>query len=165
MKPDAAKMESRGNHARFLARAWTAPRRPAPKGGRIALLTYLEAVSTFPGLADPTVRICKPHPNAGLNMARKTPRTDSPQARHASGNTGRRLSMAELEEGRRIAALVVKHCGELYMPIFERFDRAITERQDAQDRLTLVLNSQAPIQHVPRRTRRTARPNKNGQSS
>lgn len=64
----------------------------------------------------------------------------------------RSLSIEELEEGRRIAALVVKHCGDIYRPIFDKFDNAILARQKSDDRLSMVLNSQAPTRHVPRRT-------------
>lgn len=63
------------------------------------------------------------------------------------------LSIRELEEGRRIAALVVKHCGERYRPLFDRFDSEIERREKQDDRLNLVLKSQAPIRRVRRRKR------------
>ena len=84
----------------------------------------------------------------------------------SSGLTSRSVSyLQELEEGRRVAALVVKNCGELYMPIFDKFDQAILARQDAEDRLSLVLNSQAPVRHVPRRKPQRAHRKKDGRSS
>ncbi len=64
-----------------------------------------------------------------------------------------RLSMDELEEGRRIAALVVKHCGKKYLPLFSRLDEEIMQRVDQQDRLSLCLKSQAPMTRVRRRSR------------
>lgn len=64
------------------------------------------------------------------------------------------LSIEELEEGRRVAALVVKHCGDRYQPLFVRFDQELQNRQDTEDRLNLVLRSQAPNQRVRRRTQR-----------
>jgi len=63
------------------------------------------------------------------------------------------LTIEELEEGRRIAALVVKHCGDRYRPIFKRFDQEITRRTNDDDRLRMVLNSQAPRQRIRRRHR------------
>ena len=64
------------------------------------------------------------------------------------------LSIEQLEEGRRVAALVVKHCGDRYRPLFVRFDQELQNRQDADDRLNLVLKSQAPNQRIRRRLRR-----------
>lgn len=61
------------------------------------------------------------------------------------------LSIEELEEGRRIAALVVKHCGDRYRPLFVRFDQEVQNMQNSDDRLNLVLNSQAPTQRVRHR--------------
>lgn len=61
------------------------------------------------------------------------------------------LSLEELEEGRRVAALVVKHCGKRYLPLFDMFDREIENFQTQSDRLTYVLRSQAPIRRVQRR--------------
>ena len=78
------------------------------------------------------------------------------RARDSGALYDRSLSMEELEEGRRIAALVVKHCGDLYRPIFDKFDQAILARQNSDDRLTMVLNSQAPIRRVRSRRSRKA---------
>lgn len=63
------------------------------------------------------------------------------------------LTVEQLEEGRRIAALVVKHCGDRYRPIFNCFDRELSRRVDADDRLNLVLRSQVPINRIKRRRR------------
>jgi len=63
------------------------------------------------------------------------------------------LTIEELEEGRRIAALVVKHCGDRYRPIFNCFDREITRRTNDDDRLRMVLNSQAPRHRIKRKHR------------
>ena len=79
----------------------------------------------------------------------------TPKARDNGVLDDRSLSMEELEEGRRIAALVVKIYGDLYRPIFDKFDNAILARQNSDDRLTMVLNSQAPIRRVRSRRSRT----------
>ena len=63
------------------------------------------------------------------------------------------LTIEELEEGRRIAALVVKHCGDRYRPIFNCFDREINRRTNDDDRLRMVLNSQAPRHRIKRKHR------------
>lgn len=63
------------------------------------------------------------------------------------------LTIEELEEGRRIAALVVKYCGGQYRPIFNRFDQEISRRTNDDDRLRMVLNSQAPRYRIRRRRR------------
>lgn len=56
------------------------------------------------------------------------------------------LTLAELEEGRRIAALVVRHCGEKYFPLFDRFDREVQKRRSDSDRLEAALRPKnAPI--------------------
>ena len=93
------------------------------------------------------------------------PRRSASQQPRPVARDDRELTLEELEEGRRVAALVVKHCGELYMPIFEKFDKAIIARQNADDRLSLVLNSQAPVQRVPRRKPQRAHRKKDGRSS
>lgn len=77
---------------------------------------------------------------------------------HGTGaftRSSRSLSMEELVEGRRIAALVVQQCGEIYRPIFEKLDKAVVKRESDDDRLFMVLNTQAPINRVPRRKRQT----------
>lgn len=51
-----------------------------------------------------------------------------------------RLTLKEIEEGRRIAALVVRHCGEKYFPLFDRFDQEVQKRQSARDRIEAALN-------------------------
>ena len=79
----------------------------------------------------------------------------TPKARDSGVLDDRSLSMEDLEEGRRIAALVVKHCGDLYRPIFDKFDQAILARQYSDDRLTMVLNTKAPARRVRRRRSRT----------
>jgi hypothetical protein len=50
------------------------------------------------------------------------------------------LTLKDLEEGRRIAALVVRHCGEKYFPLFDRFDRELQKRRSATDRIEAALN-------------------------
>lgn len=54
------------------------------------------------------------------------------------------VSLKELEEDRRIAALVVRYCGEKYFPLFDRFDREVEKRHSAADRIEAALTSQAP---------------------
>ncbi|MHA7901623.1 MAG: hypothetical protein ACX94B_17300 [Henriciella sp.] len=54
------------------------------------------------------------------------------------------ISLKELEEGRRIAALVVRHCGEKYFPLFDRLDREVQKRRSAADRIEAALGHQAP---------------------
>lgn len=49
------------------------------------------------------------------------------------------LSIQDLEEGRRIAALVVRYCGEKYFPLFDRFDREVQKRRSARDRVEAAL--------------------------
>lgn len=63
------------------------------------------------------------------------------------------LTIEELEEGRRIAALVVQHCGDQYRPIFNRFDQELTRRANDDDRLRMALNSQTPRHRIKRRPR------------
>ena len=53
------------------------------------------------------------------------------------------VSLKELEEGRRIAALVVRYCGEKYFPLFDRFDREVQKRRSAADRIEAALTGQA----------------------
>lgn len=60
------------------------------------------------------------------------------------------LSLEELEEGRRIAALVVRHSGETYFPLFDRFDQEVRKRRSAADRIEAAL-SRPP--HEPYRGR------------
>jgi hypothetical protein len=55
------------------------------------------------------------------------------------------LSLHDLEKGRRIAALVVRHCGEKYFPLFER--------ASAADRIEDAIGANMP-----------ARPRKRGRS-
>ncbi|MEX1250662.1 MAG: hypothetical protein WEA77_05635 [Hyphomonas sp.] len=50
------------------------------------------------------------------------------------------LSLKDLEEGRRIAALVVRHCGEKYFPLFDRFDQEVRKRRSAADRIEAALS-------------------------
>ena len=50
------------------------------------------------------------------------------------------LSLKDLEEGRRIAALVVRHCGDKYFPLFDRFDREVQNRRSAADRIEAALS-------------------------
>lgn len=52
------------------------------------------------------------------------------------------VSLKELEEGRRIAALVVHYCGEKYFPLFDRFDREVQKRRSAADRIEAALTGQ-----------------------
>ena len=54
------------------------------------------------------------------------------------------LSIQDLEEGRRIAALVVRYCGEKYFPLFDRFDREVQKRQSAKDRIEAALGRPTP---------------------
>lgn len=54
------------------------------------------------------------------------------------------ISLKELEEGRRIAALVVRYCGEKYFPLFDRFDREVQRRRSVADRIEAALGHQAP---------------------
>jgi hypothetical protein len=54
------------------------------------------------------------------------------------------VSLKELEEGRRIAALVVRHCGEKYFPLFDRFDREVQKRRSAANRIEAVIGNHAP---------------------
>ncbi|HAE93007.1 MULTISPECIES: hypothetical protein [Alphaproteobacteria] len=63
------------------------------------------------------------------------------------------LSLHDLEKGRRIAALVVRHCGEKYFPLFDRFDREVRERASAADRIEDAIGANMP-----------ARPRKRGRS-
>ena len=56
-----------------------------------------------------------------------------------------KLSLKDLEEGRRIAALVVRHCGEKYFPLFDRFDRELQKRQSARDRIEATLSRKAVV--------------------
>lgn len=51
------------------------------------------------------------------------------------------LTLQELEEGRRIAALVVRHCGEKYFPLFDRFDREVQKRRSDADRIEAALRN------------------------
>jgi len=51
------------------------------------------------------------------------------------------LTLQELEEGRRIAALVVRHCGEKYFPLFDRFDREVQKRRSATERIEAALRT------------------------
>lgn len=60
------------------------------------------------------------------------------------------LSIQDLEEGRRIAALVVRYCGEKYFPLFDRFDREVQKRRSAQDRIAAALGQQNPEIHNER---------------
>ena len=60
------------------------------------------------------------------------------------------LSLHDLEKGRRIAALVVRHCGEKYFPLF---DREVRERASAADRIEDAIGANMP-----------ARPRKRGRS-
>lgn len=53
------------------------------------------------------------------------------------------LSLKDLEEGRRIAALVVRHCGDKYFPLFDRFDREVQQRRSRADRVAAVLRQPA----------------------
>ncbi|WP_143435283.1 hypothetical protein [Henriciella aquimarina] len=48
--------------------------------------------------------------------------------------------MKQFEEGRRIAALVVHHCGDKYFPLFDRFDREVEQRLTAAARLEAALS-------------------------
>jgi hypothetical protein len=50
------------------------------------------------------------------------------------------LTLKDLEEGRRIAALVVRHCGEKYFPLFDRFDQEVQKRRSATGRIEAALN-------------------------
>lgn len=59
------------------------------------------------------------------------------------------LTLKDLEEGRRIAALVVRHCGEKYFPLFDRFDRAVRERRSARDRIDAALGQPSTRGHSP----------------
>ena len=54
------------------------------------------------------------------------------------------LSLNDLEKGRRIAALVVRYCGEKYFPLFDRFDREVRERASAADRIEAALGGENP---------------------
>jgi len=54
------------------------------------------------------------------------------------------LTMKDLEEGRRIAALVVRHCGEKYFPLFDRFDQEVQKRRSVTDRLEATLSQRPP---------------------
>ena len=54
------------------------------------------------------------------------------------------LSIQDLEEGRRIAALVVRYCGEKYFPLFDRFDREVQKRRSAKDRIEAALGRRTP---------------------
>jgi len=45
------------------------------------------------------------------------------------------LTLEQFEEGRRIAALVVRHCGEKYFPLFDRVDREVQQRRSNSDRI------------------------------
>ena len=63
------------------------------------------------------------------------------------------LSLHDLEKGRRIAALVVRHGGEKYFPLFDRFDREVRERASAADRIEDAIGANMP-----------ARPRKRGRS-
>ena len=62
-------------------------------------------------------------------------------------------SLNVLEKGRRIAALVVRYCGEKYFPLFDRFDREVRERASAADRIEDAIGANMP-----------ARPRKRGRS-
>lgn len=64
------------------------------------------------------------------------------------------LEISELQDARRIAALVVLHCGDKYTPIFERFDNELQQIDKRADRLKLALNSSNTNLHVQRRTNR-----------
>ena len=61
------------------------------------------------------------------------------------------LSLNDLEKGRRIAALVVRHCGEKYLPLFDRFDREVRERASAVDRIEAALGGETPAKPGKRR--------------
>jgi len=54
------------------------------------------------------------------------------------------LTMKDLEEGRRIAALVVRHCGEKYFPLFDRFDQEVQKRRSVTDRIEATLSQRPP---------------------
>lgn len=62
-----------------------------------------------------------------------------------------KLTLNDLEEGRRIAALVVRHCGEKYFPLFDRFDREVKQRRSATDRIASVLANPRsdPVERPP----------------
>ena len=65
------------------------------------------------------------------------------------------ISLEEVAEGRRIAALVVKHCGDKSRPLFDRFDREYLQRMTQAERIDACLMSQAPNLGVRRRKRKT----------
>ncbi|MGH1421611.1 MAG: hypothetical protein ACRBEQ_07320 [Hyphomonas sp.] len=55
------------------------------------------------------------------------------------------LTLRQLEEGRRIAALVVRHCGDKYFPLFDRFDREIRKRRTGTERIDRVLSEHTSV--------------------
>ncbi len=63
------------------------------------------------------------------------------------------ITNEELQEGRRIAALVVRHCGDRYLPVFERFDKALEERTGAQQKIDEALRSERLTLRSRRRQR------------
>ena len=65
------------------------------------------------------------------------------------------ISLEEVAEGRRITALVVKHCGDKYRPLFDRFDREYQQRTTQTERIDACLMSQAPNLGVWHRKRKT----------
>ena len=64
------------------------------------------------------------------------------------------LSLEDLEEGRRIAALVVRHCGETYFPLFDRFDQEVRKRRSAAERIEAALSRPGPAPSGRSRPRR-----------
>ncbi|MBM59686.1 MAG: hypothetical protein CMF02_16935 [Hyphomonas sp.] len=60
------------------------------------------------------------------------------------------LTLEQLEEERRIAALVVRHCGEKYFPLFDRFDQEVQQRRSNSDRIAAALGG------APESSRRTS---------
>ncbi len=63
------------------------------------------------------------------------------------------LTLKQLEEGRRIAALVVRHCGDKYFPLFDRFDREIRKRRTGTERIDRVLSEYADVSPLTDATR------------
>lgn len=71
------------------------------------------------------------------------------------------ISTSRLEKGRLIAALVVRHCGEIYLPVFDRLDAEIRRREAASERIALALAPDArSIQAKPKPVHRPLKPSR-----
>ena len=105
------------------------------------------------------------HSSSLKNIALSSAKSRTVINSHCQQNNEQALNLDTLIEARRIAALVVKHYGDKYLPIFDKLDRAILAKQSAAHRINRALNGSTSNPDALHQTAQIHADQKDGQFS